>query len=103
MEAWDKAEVLRDKQMKTPGLGMSRCVFTRKYHLDSTFGEYECRIVFRADRWYDLYCSKTYAGCVMSESVRLLLFVAATKDIDLASLDVTTAFIYGLIPLTQFR
>ena len=38
----------------------------------------------------------------MSESVRLLLSVAAAEDMELSSLDVKTAFFYGLIPLTQF-
>ena len=38
----------------------------------------------------------------MSESVRLLLSVAATEDMEVASLDVKTAFLYGLIPLAQF-
>ena len=73
METWDPAEVLSPEQMKTSGIGMSRCVFTKKYHPDGSFDKYKCRIVFRGDRWYDLYCNKTYAGCVMSESVRLLL------------------------------
>ena len=38
----------------------------------------------------------------MSESVRLLLSVAAAEDMEVASLDVKTAFLYGLIPITQF-
>ena len=102
METWDPAEELSPEQMKTSGIGMSRCVFTKKYHPDGSFDKYKCRIVFRGDRWYDLYCNKTYAGCVMSESVRLLLSVAAAEDMEVASLDVKTAFLYGLIPLTQF-
>ena len=102
METWDTTEVLSPEQMKISGIGMSRCVFTKKYHPDGTFDKYKCRIVFRGDRWYDLYCNKTYAGCVMSESVRLLLSVAATEDMEVASLDVKTAFLYGIIPLVQF-
>ena len=102
METWDPAEVLSPEQMKISGIGMSRCVFTKKYHPDGSFDKYKCRIVFRGDRWYDLYCNKTYAGCVMSETVRLLLSVAATEDMEVASLDVKTAFLYGLIPITQF-
>ena len=38
----------------------------------------------------------------MSESVRLLLSVAATEDMEVASLDVKTAFLYGILPLVQF-
>ena len=102
METWDPAEELSAEQMKISGIGMSRCVFTKKYHPDGTFDKYKCRIVFRGVRWYDLYCNKTYAGCVMSETVRLMLSVAATEDMEVASLDVKTAFLYGLIPITQF-
>ena len=57
MGTWDAAEVLCDAQMKKSGVGMSRCVFTKKYHPDGTFDKYKCRIVFRGDRWYDLYCN----------------------------------------------
>ena len=37
METWDSAEVLSPEQMKISGIGMSRCVFTKKYHPDGTF------------------------------------------------------------------
>ena len=45
-----------------------------------------------------LYCNKTCAGCVMLESARLLLSVAATEDMEVASLDVKTDFLNGIIP-----
>ena len=102
METWDASEELSPEQMKISGIGMSRCAFTKKYHPHGSLDKRKCRIVFRGDRWYDLYCNKTYAGCVMSESVRLLLAIAATEDIEVASLDVKTAFLYGLIPLVRF-
>ena len=38
----------------------------------------------------------------MSESVCLILPVAATEDMEVVRLDVRTAFLYGLIPLVQF-
>ena len=88
--------------MEISGIGMSRCVFTKKYHPDVYFDKHKCRIVFRDDWWCDLYCKKTYAGCVMSETVRLMLSVAAAEHMEVASLDVKTAFLYGLIPITQF-
>ena len=37
METWDPAEVLSAEQMKISGIGMSRCVFTKKYHPDGSF------------------------------------------------------------------
>ena len=79
METWDPTEVLSAGQMKTSGIGMSRCVFTKKDHLDGSFDTYQRRRVFRGDRCYDLYCNKTYAGCVMSESERLLLSVRSRR------------------------
>ena len=102
MKTWDPEEALDVEQMKTSKIGMSRCVFTKKYHPDGTFDKYKCRIVFRGDRWYDLYCNKTYAGCVMSETVRLMLSVAATEDMEIGCLDVKTAFLYGDVPEDQY-
>ena len=88
--------------MKTSGIGMSWCVFRKKYHPDGSFDKYKWRIVFRGDSWYDLYCNKTYTGCVMPGTVRLLWSVAAAEDMEVPSLDVKTAILYGLIPLPQF-
>ena len=50
METWDPAEELIAEQMQISGIGMSRCVFTKKYHPDGTFDKNKCRIVFRGDR-----------------------------------------------------
>ena len=102
MGTWDPDETLDEDQMKTSKVGMSRCVFSKKYHPDGTFDKYKCRIVFRGDKWYDLYCNKTYAGCVMSETVRLMLAVAATEDMEIGCLDVKTAFLYGDVPEDQY-
>ena len=102
MGAWDPAEVLSEEQMKISKVGMSRCVFTKKYHPDGTFDKYKCRVVFRGDRWYDLYSNKTYADCVMSETVRLMLSIAACEDMEIGCLDVKTAFLYGSIPDDQY-
>ena len=81
---------------------MLKIVFTKKYHPDGSFDKYKNRIVFRGDRWYDLYASKTYASTVMSETVRLMLSVAATEDMEIQSLDVKTAFLYGDVPEGQY-
>ena len=80
--------------MKTSKIGMSQYVFMKKDYPDGKFDKNNYRIVFRGDRGYDLYCNKTYAGCVMSETVRLLLSVAAAEKIQIGCLDVKTAFLY---------
>ena len=95
MGTYDPVEVLDKAQMKLSKIGMSKIVFTKKYHPDGSFDKYKSRIVFRGDRWYDLYANKIYSGTVMSETVRLMLSVAATEDMEIQSLDVKTAFLYG--------
>ena len=102
MATYDPNEVLDEAQMKISKIGMSKIVFTKKYHPDGSFDKYKSRIVFRGDRWYDLYANKTYAGTVMSETVRLMLSVAATEDMEIQSLDVKTAFLYGEVPEDQY-
>ena len=78
MGTYDPDEILDEEQIKTSRLGMSRCVFTKKYNPDGTFNKlffenqlkislflfYKCRTLFRGDIWCDLYHNKTYAGCV---------------------------------------
>ena len=76
-------------------------MYTKKYHPDGTFDKYKARLVFRGDKWYDLYNNKTYAGTVMSESVRLLLATAAAEDLELQSADVSSAFYMGLSLMTN--
>jgi len=73
-------------------LGTSKFVYAKKFHPDGTFDKYKARLVFRGDKWYDVYNNKTYAGTVMTESVRLLLAVAAAEDLELESADVNSAF-----------
>ena len=58
--------------------------------------------MFRGDKWYDLCNNKTYAGCVMSVTVRLLLYVSATEDMEIGYLGVKTAFLYGEVPKDQY-
>ena len=99
----DPAEELSEEQMKISKIGMSRCVFTKKYHPDGSIDKYKCRVVFRGDRWYDLYNNRTYAGTVMSETVRLMLSIAATEDMEIGCLDVKKAFLYGDVHATASR
>ena len=78
-------------------IGTSKFVYTKKYHLDGSFDKYKARLVFRGDEWYDIFNNKMYAGTVMSESVRLLLDVAAAEILELESAEVNSAFLYGKI------
>ena len=91
MGTWQPHELIPDNISKKL-IGSCKFVYTKKYHPDSTFDKYKARLVFRGDKWYDLYNNQTYAGTVMSESVRLLLAVAAAEDLELQSADVSSAF-----------
>jgi hypothetical protein len=82
-------------------IGNSKFVYIKKFHPDANFDKYKARLVFRGDKWYDVYNNKPYAGTVMTESVRLLLAIAAAEDMELESADVNSAFLYGEIPDTQ--
>ena len=53
------------------------------------------------DRWYNIYHNKTYAGCVMSVTIRTMLPVAAAEDMEIGSLDGATTFLYGVVPDDQ--
>ena len=44
----------------------------------------------------------TYAASVMYETVRRMLYVAATEDKEEFCLNVKTASLYGVIPITQY-
>jgi hypothetical protein len=54
-------------------IGHSKIVFKKKYNADGQFEKYKCRMVFCGDRWVDYYNNKTYAGTVMTDSVKLIL------------------------------
>jgi hypothetical protein len=79
----------------------SKFIFDAKFNPDGTFQKYKCRLVARGDRWIDHYSTKTFAGTVKSESVRLLLCIAAELDLELLSVDVRTAFLYPTIPADE--
>eukprot|EP01035_Chromulina_nebulosa_P025306 gene25306-33026_t len=82
-------------------IGSSKLVFTKKFHPDGSFDKYKCRMVFRGDRWIDHYKNKTYAGTIMSESVRLFLNIAAYEDLELYTMNIRTAFLYASVPFNQ--
>ena len=101
MGTWSQDEVIPDNISKKL-IGSCKFVYTKKYHPDGSFDKYKARLVFRGDKWYDLYNNHTYAGTVMSESVRLFLAVAAAEDLELQSADVSSAFLCGEIPQDQY-
>ena len=71
----------------------SKVILNIKYDSTGQYIKHKCRLVFRGDKWYDHYHNKTYAGTVMSETVRLFLSVVAAEDLEMGNVDVTTAFL----------
>jgi hypothetical protein len=77
----------------------SKIVFDIKTHPDGSFDKFKIRIVARGDRWNNVYRLETYAGTARTESIKIILAVAAELDMYLESVDVKTAFLYA--PLKQ--
>jgi hypothetical protein len=101
------AEVQSLKDMKTfteflgdPGdiakgsLLSSKAIFSIVYNPDGTFKKYKARLVARGDMLKNLLNPDTYAGTAHSDTLRLFFSVAATRDLDLVSHDIKTAFLY---------
>ena len=73
----------------------SMLIYDKQYYPDGSFKKYKCRLVCRGDKWYDIYNMNTYASTVKSESVRMLLSIAAIEDWEMESIDVKTAFLHS--------
>ena len=71
----------------------SMLIYDKQFYPDGSFKKYKCRLVIRGDKWYDIYHMNTYASTVKSESVRMLLSIAAIEDWEMESIDVKTAFL----------
>jgi hypothetical protein len=80
----------------------SKFIFDKKFHPDGTFNKYKARLCARGDRYVDHYNTSTFAGTVQSESVRMMLAIAAEQDFELSCVDVRTAFLYSEIPDDEF-
>ena len=97
-EAYDLSQNI---EVKKQVIGHSKIIFSVKMNAEGEFVKYKCRLVFRGDRWVDHYKNKTYSGTVKSESVRMLLAIAAAKGMNIATSDIKTAFLNAEIPHGQ--
>ena len=95
---FDRTETLNPSDIPKHLISHSKLVFSVKLDSAGTFQKYKCRLVFRGDRWIDHYRNKTYAGTVRSDSVRLLLALAAAKQYDVITADVRAAFLTAPMP-----
>ena len=67
-------------------------VYDKQFNPDGTFKKYKARLVIRGDKQTDIYNMNNYASTVKSESVRMMLAIAAIEDYEMESVDVRTAF-----------
>ena len=74
---------------------MSTSIFDTIYNPDGTFKKDKSRIVIRGDFWKNVFNILTYAGTVRSETVRVLLFIAAILDLEIEGWDICQAFLYS--------
>ena len=79
----------------------SKIIFARKYNADGTFQKYKARLCARGDRWQEALGVETYAGTVKSESIKLLLGIAAEENMEICCVDVATAFLHSPLPPDQ--
>ena len=73
----------------------SRLVFDIPKNADGSIKKFKIRLCGREDRWKDQWGTQRYAGVVKSESVRMILAIAAEMDLELECVDIKTAFLYG--------
>jgi len=102
-ESWVRRSALLPLQFDSSKLdkaliGDLMILWDEKYHSDGTFDKWKCRIVFRGDRWKNVFNIDTYASSLDSKALLLLLALAASLDLDLWALDIKTAFLYGKFP-----
>jgi hypothetical protein len=79
----------------------SKVIFARKYNADGTFQKYKARLCARGDRWQEALGVETYAGTVKSESIKMLLGIAAEENYEICCVDVETAFLHSPLPPDQ--
>jgi len=80
-------------------IGDLMIIWDIKYLPDNSgIDKWKCRIVFRGDLWKNFFGMETYASSLDSKALLILISHAASQDLDLWALDVSTAFLYGKFP-----
>ena len=73
----------------------SKAIFSIVYNPDGTFKKIKARLVARGDMLKNILDPDTFAGTLKTDTLRLLLSLAAEHDMDLISHDIKTAFLYS--------
>lgn len=69
------------------------------YKLDQNYRLVKCkaRLVVRGDQQRNISSQDTYAATLASQSFRILMAVAAKRNLELKQYDVTNAFVHATI------
>ena len=67
-------------------------IFSKKY-VGTDFSKFKCRIVVLGNKWRNVNGIDNYASMVKIDSIKFLLSLAATEDMDIFALDVEEAFL----------
>ena len=72
----------------------SKLIFSIVFNADGSFKKYKCRLVLRGDLYHPSFELDTFAGTARAESLRLLLALCNSLDLQYSSTDIRTAFLY---------
>jgi len=72
----------------------SKLIFSIVFNADGTFKKYKCRLVLRGDLYHPSFELDTFAGTARAESLRLLLALCNSLNLQYSSADIRTAFLY---------
>jgi hypothetical protein len=96
MHSWEEAEAAL---VRREGQQVLDCmwVYTYKFDKHHLLDKCKARLVVRGDQQRNITSQDTYAATLASKSFRLLLSIAAKKDLELKQYDVSNAFVHASI------
>ena len=84
-----------DKQLIIP-----RVIFDTRLNADGTIKKYKARLVAQGNFQSQSTYFDTFADTASAKSINILLSVASADDLEIASIDIKTAFLYSPIKET---
>jgi hypothetical protein len=82
-----------DKKLIIP----SRVIFDTRMNADGSINKYKARLVAQGNHQDDSTFFDTFADTASARSINILLSIAAAENLEMASIDVKTAFLYSPI------
>jgi hypothetical protein len=65
----------------------------QKKYVGLNFDKFKCRMILLGNKWKNLYHEETYSGMTGMDTMKLVLSLAATRQMDMVHLDIPTAFL----------